>query len=231
VHGVARRHLSRVDPALRAIIRAVPCVLPVRAGGDLFRTLVRAIAGQQLSTRAAATIFARLEATLGLAGAPPHEGAATPPHEGAATPPPSARGPRWPDDAPARVLTLDEAALRAVGLSTAKAASLRDLAARVRAGSLDLARVARMPDERVIEALTAVRGIGRWTAEMLLIFELGRSDVLPVHDLGIRKGMQKVYALRGLPDADAMVRRAEAWRPFRSVGSWYLWRALDAAPA
>lgn len=212
-HTSARRHLAKVDPALAPLVRAIPCTLPVRANGNLFRTIVRAIAGQQLSTKAAATIFARLETTLGIGGDPRWTGA------------------RWPDDAAARILATDDAALRAVGLSGAKAASLRDLATRVGSGLLELARIVRLPDERVIEALTEVRGIGRWTAEMLLIFDLGRPDVLPVDDLGIKKGLQKVHALRALPDASVITRRAEAWRPFRSIGSWYLWRALDATPA
>lgn len=205
-HTVARRHLARVDPALAPLVRSIPCTLPIRSNGNLFRTIVRAIAGQQLSTKAAATIFARLEGALGVAG-------------------------RWPDDPHARILATEEQALRAAGLSAAKAASIRDLATRVSSGSLDLGRIVRLPDERVIEALTEVRGIGRWTAEMLLIFDLGRPDVLPVDDLGIKKGLQKVHALRALPDAAVITRRTELWRPFRSVGSWYLWRALEATPA
>jgi O-6-methylguanine DNA methyltransferase len=201
-HRVARRHLMRADKTLAPLVKRVACTLPVRANGNLFRTIVRAIAGQQLSTKAAATIFARLEVALGVSD-------------------------RWPSDVAARILAADDATLRGVGLSGAKMASVRDLATRVSNGSLDLDRIVRMPDERVIEALCEVRGIGRWTAEMLLIFDLGRPDILPVDDLGIRKGFQKVYGLRALPEAPAMIKRAEAWRPFRSIGSWYLWRSLD----
>jgi O-6-methylguanine DNA methyltransferase len=201
-HRVARRHLMRVDKELAPIVKKTSCTLPVRPSGNLFRTIVRAIAGQQLSTKAAATIFLRLETALGVSA-------------------------RWPDDAAARVLSTDEATLRGVGLSNAKTASVRDLATRVVNGSLDLERITRLPDEAVIERLCEVRGIGRWTAEMLLIFDLGRPDVLPVDDLGIRKGVQRVYRLRALPEAPAIVKRAEAWRPFRSIGSWYLWRSLD----
>lgn len=215
-HRAARRHLARVDPALAPLVRSIPCTLPVRSNGNLFRTIVRAITGQQLSTKAAATIFGRLEAALGIAGDGRFQTGA---------------GARWPDDAAGRIVAVDEATLRGVGLSAAKAASLRDLAARVTKGSLDLAQIVRSPDERVIDALTEVRGIGRWTAEMLLIFDLGRPDVLPVDDLGIRKGLQKVHALRALPDAAVVTKRAESWRPFRSIGSWYLWRALDSTPA
>lgn len=212
-HRVARRHLMKVDPALAPLVKKIPCTLPVRPNGNLFRTIVRAIAGQQLSTKAAATIFARLEAALGISGDPAW-------HTGA----------KWPADAAKRILATDEATLRSVGLSTAKAASVRDLAQKVESGAVDLERIVRLPDERVIEVLTSVRGIGRWTAEMLLIFDLGRPDLLPVDDLGIKKGFQLVYGMRALPDAPAMNKRAEAWRPFRSIGSWYLWRALEAAP-
>lgn len=215
-HRLARRHLAKVDPALAPLVRSIPCTLPVRPKGALFRTLVRAIAGQQLSTKAAATIFGRLEGALGIGGDPRWQTGDTKP---------------WPADAPARLLALDDATLRGVGMSGAKAASLRDLATKTSDGTLDLARVERLPDERVIETLTTVRGIGRWTAEMLLIFDLGRPDVLPVDDLGIRKGMQKIQALRALPDAARIEKLAEPWRPWRSIGSWYLWRALDATPA
>ncbi len=213
-HRVARRHLSKVDPALAPIVKKIPCTLPVRPNGNLFRTIVRAIAGQQLSTKAAATIFARLEAALGISVDPAW-------HTGA----------KWPADAAKRVLAADEATLRGVGLSNAKYLSVRDLATKVESGVVDLERITRLPDERVIETLVSVRGIGRWTAEMLLIFDLGRPDLLPVDDLGIRKGFQLIYGMRALPDAAAMTKRAEAWRPFRSIGSWYLWRALEAVPA
>ncbi len=203
-HTRARRHLSRVDPVLAPLIRAIPCPLPIAPRGELFRTLARAIAGQQLSVKAAATIFGRVAAKIGEAD-------------------PASFGP----DAPAKVHATSADELRSVGLSHAKAAALHDLARRVLEKSLPLERVARMPDERVVEALCEVRGIGRWTVEMLLIFELGRPDVMPVADLGVRKGAQKLFRLRSLPSPAALLRRAEAWRPFRSIGAWYLWRALD----
>ncbi len=217
-HRLARKHLAKIDPLLAPFVRAIPCTLPVRPNGALFRTIVRAIAGQQLSTKAAATIFGRLETALGIE-------ARLVAIEDSTWQKPRA----WPADVPTRVLATSLEALRAVGLSNAKAASLHDLAGKVRDGSLDLDRITRAPDERVIESLRAVRGIGRWTAEMLLIFDLGRPDVLPVDDLGVRKGLQKVHGLRTLPDAATMTKRAEAWRPWRSIGSWYLWRSLDAA--
>ncbi len=203
-HAVSRRHLARVDAALAPLVRSIPCTLPVPDPSQpidaarLFRTLVRAIVGQQLSTQAAATIFGRLEALVG----------------------PLDR------DAPGRLRHQAEASLRGVGLSTAKVASVRDLARRVEAG-LDLARVSRAPDEEIVEVLTTVRGIGRWTVEMLLVFELGRPDVLPVSDLGIRKGMQRVRKLKSLPEPAVVEQHAEVYRPFRSIGSFYLWRALE----
>jgi DNA-3-methyladenine glycosylase II len=128
---------------------------------------------------------------------------------------------RWPR--PEQIAAASDAQLRACGLSRQKIGYLRDLAAR-RGRFLD--RLARLPDEEVIEALTAVRGIGRWTAEMYLMFRLGRPDVLPVDDLGVRKAMRIAYRKRALPRAEWMRRTAESWRPWRTVASWYLWRSL-----
>jgi methylated-DNA-[protein]-cysteine S-methyltransferase len=217
-HRMARAHLSRVDAALAKLVRSRPCDLPVRSRGGLFRTLVRAITGQQLSGKAAATIFARLEAALG--GVDEASRAAPPPWS-------SDDGAAWLDAA-TRLLALDDEATRAIGLSTAKTRAIRGLAEGLRDGTLDLRTLERAPDARVIDRLVELRGVGRWTAEMLLIFELGRPDVLPVDDLGIRKGAQKIYGLRTLPDAETLERLAEPWRPFRSIGSWYLWRALES---
>jgi len=129
---------------------------------------------------------------------------------------------------PESLLEAPDEALRAAGLSRQKLASLRDLAGRVRDG-LPLARLGRMPDEDVIAALTTVRGIGRWTAEMFLIARLGRLDVLPVHDYGIRKAVQRAYRLRGLPAPERLRALAEPWRPYRTVACWYLWRSLEPA--
>jgi 3-methyladenine DNA glycosylase/8-oxoguanine DNA glycosylase len=128
---------------------------------------------------------------------------------------------RWPR--PEQIAAASDEELRACGLSRQKIGYLRDLAAR---RGRFLERLARLPDEEVIEALTAVRGIGRWTAEMYLMFRLGRPDVLPVDDLGVRKAMQLAYRKRALPKADWMRRTAESWRPWRTVASWYLWRSL-----
>lgn len=129
--------------------------------------------------------------------------------------------------APARLLKTPVEKLRGVGLSGRKAEYMRDLAFRVRSGSIDLAALAKMGDEQVIEKLSEVKGIGRWTAEMHLIFCLGRPDILPVGDLGLRRAMQKAYSLRALPEPEKMARIALPWRPYRSVATWYLWKSLD----
>jgi DNA-3-methyladenine glycosylase II len=131
---------------------------------------------------------------------------------------------------PDGVTVLSDARLRGVGLSGQKLAYLRDLSRRVVDGSLKLGALSAMEDEDVIAALTAVKGIGRWTAEMFLMFRLQRPDVLPVGDLGIVKAMQKVYGLRKMPSPARMTAIGERWRPYRSVASWYLWASLDNAP-
>ena len=130
---------------------------------------------------------------------------------------------------PEHVLGVTEPELRGLGLSRQKAAYLRDLAARTRDG-LPLDRLSRLSDERVVEALTVVKGIGRWTAEMYLMFRLGRPDVLPVDDLGIRSAVKKTYRMRALPKPDRMRRLATRWRPWRTVACWYLWESLDVRP-
>jgi DNA-3-methyladenine glycosylase II len=130
---------------------------------------------------------------------------------------------------PARVLAATEAELRSLGLSRQKAAYLRDLAVHVEDG-LPLERLRRLSDERVIETLTVVKGIGRWTAEMYLMFRLGRPDVLPTDDLGIRVAMRRAYRMRSLPKPDRMRKIAAAWRPYRTVACWYLWRSLELPP-
>jgi len=129
---------------------------------------------------------------------------------------------------PEHVLGASDDELRALGLSRQKASYLRDLATRTRRG-LPLGRLSRMSDDRVVETLTVVKGIGRWTAEMYLMFRLGRGDVLPVDDLGIRAAMRRAYGMRALPKKDRMKRIAEAWRPYRSIACFYLWHSLDSA--
>ena len=167
---------------------------------SLFPPLARAIIYQQLSGRAAGTIHQRFRRLF------PHSR-------------PTA----------AATLRLDNRQLRKAGLSDNKTRALYDLAARVRARRLPAARrLHEFDDSELVARLTEVRGIGYWTVQMLLIFDLGRSDVLPVADLGIRKGMRRLDQLTELPGADWMRRRAQAWRPFRSVASWYLWRLAEA---
>jgi DNA-3-methyladenine glycosylase II len=198
--------LARRDPVIGALMRAHgPCGLAAAQHDDPFRALTRAIVGQQLSTKAAATIYARFASLCSGNG----------------------RGARPTPQAVARV---SDAELRAVGLSGQKLAYIRDLSVRVLDGSLNLKRLDALGDEDVIAALTAVKGVGRWTAEMFLIFRLQRPDVLPVGDLGILKAVQRAYGLRGMPSPQRLTRIGESWRPYRSIACWYLWRSLDNAP-
>ena len=197
----ARRLLARRDPILRELMRAHgPCGLSARQHADPFKALIRAIVGQQLSAKAAATIFSRFEALFDT----------------------------FPT--PAQVLAVSDDRLRGVGLSTQKLGYLRDLCGRIVEGELPLDVFDRMDDEAVIETLTQVKGIGRWTAEMFLIFRLQRPDVLPVGDLGIVRAVQRAYKLRKAPSPDRLTRIGEAWRPYRSVACWYLWASLNNEP-
>jgi len=192
-------HIRRSDPVMAAIIREVgPCRLRVDEGGGAFASLVESIVYQQITGKAAASIYGRVRRLL------------------------KRRHPR-----PQDILAATEDALRAAGLSRQKVSYLRDLAEKVK-GGLTLRGVRRLQDEALIEALTEVKGIGRWTVEMFLIFRLGRLDVLPVHDYGIRKAMQRAYRFRKLPLPDRMRKVAEPWRPYRSVACWYLWRSLES---
>jgi len=196
----ARRALMRRDPVLAAIIkRHGACGLgAVRDRFDHFSMLVRAIVFQQLSTKAATTIHNRLTGYM-------------------------------PDSKPTpeALAAVKDDQLRAAGISRQKAGYLRDLSEKVRSGALPLDSVDAMSDEEVIVALTQVKGIGRWTAEMFLIFRLQRPDVFPVGDLGIVTAIQKAYRMRKKPTPDRMRKLGEAWRPYRSVAMWYLWRSLD----
>lgn len=192
--------MSRRDPRLAAVVRwAGPCRLHETRTTAPFVSLVRALVSQQLSGKAAATIFARVEALAGGAGGL----------------------------VPDALLALDRAALRSAGLSGAKVSYLIDLSERVRDGHLDLDALADRDDEAVIAAITSVKGFGRWSAEMFLMFRLNRPDVFPVGDLGIVKGVQRLLGMRTKPAARTMLRTAEAWRPHRSVAAWYLWRLLE----
>ena len=197
----ARRAIARRDPIMSDLMRGIgPCRLAERQHVDPFKALVRAIVGQQLSSKAAATIFARFEALFD----------------------------RFPT--PVQVHATPDDRLRSVGLSGQKTGYLRDLCRRIEDGTLSLSTLDRLDDEAVVEALTQVKGVGRWTAEMFLIFRLHRPDVLPVGDLGIVKAVQRAYRLRKAPTPDRLTRIGEAWRPYRSVACWYLWASLNNAP-
>lgn len=193
----ARRILMRRDPALAAIIRRVGrCRLADGRAADPFASLVRVILSQQLSGKAADTIFGRVEALVGgRAGL-----------------------------TPANIRALEASALRAAGVSRPKTSYLYDLADRVAAGQLNLRALDGHPDEEVVTQIVAVKGLGRWSAEMFLMFRLNRPDIFPVGDLGIVKGMHKLLGTRRRPAARTMLRLAERWRPYRSVAAWYLWR-------
>ena len=200
-YAKARRFLSRRDPVIRDLMRRYgPCGLADAQHTDPLRALIHAIISQQLSTRAAATIEGRFRALFG--GVP----------------------------TPSQVAATSDADLRAVGLSGQKLRYLRDLCRRVEDGSLPLAALDVMSDDEVIAALTQVKGIGRWTAEMFLMFRLHRPDVLPVDDLGIVKAVQRAYRLRTIPNPKRLMRLGESWRPYRSVACWYLWASLDNTP-
>lgn len=196
------RHLAAADPVLGAVIRAAgPLRLTPSADCEPFQTLAQAIAHQQLNGTAANMILARLVETCGEAGAFP---------------------------TPARILATPVAELRSAGFSFAKIAALKDLAAKVLAAVVpDGGRLAALSDAAIIERLTQVRGIGRWTVEMLLIFHLARPDVLPVDDFGVRNGFRAAYGLRKLPHPKALAVWGERWKPFRSAAAWYLWRAVE----
>jgi DNA-3-methyladenine glycosylase II len=190
-------HLSSADERLGGIIKAVGSYT-IETGGDPFQSLASSIMYQQLAGAAADAIHARF---LKL-------------YDG-----------RFPS--PAMLAATSDVRLRAVGLSGRKTEYMKGVAAVVAGGTLDLASLAAMQDEQVIEQLTTVRGIGRWTAEMFLIFCLGRPDVLPVGDLGLQRAVQKAYLLRKLPAPERIEKIARPWRPYRSVATWYLWRSLE----
>ncbi|MGH7560302.1 MAG: DNA-3-methyladenine glycosylase family protein [Gemmatimonadales bacterium] len=194
--------LARRDPVLGRHIAAVgPFALTGPTTHDgAFAALTRAIVYQQLSGRAASTILGRVLALF--------------------------PGERFPS--PDAILATHHRRLRRAGLSEAKARAIRDLARHASIGTIpSIDELRSLPADEVVERLTVVRGVGQWTVEMLLIFRLGHPDVLPVHDLGVRKGLARLMGRRDLPDAEALLRRGERWRPWRSVASWYLWRAAE----
>ncbi len=197
------RHLSKIDPVMRRLIREVgPFTLTPRSKRSPFESLARAIAYQQLHEKAAESILRRFVALF-----------------------PAKRFPQ-PDD----LLVMNEQAIRGAGFSQAKVAALRDLAVKTLDGTVPTGAIVRkLDDEAIIERLIAVRGIGRWTVEMLLIFQLGRPDVLPVDDFGVRNGFRIAYGKRLMPKPNEVRRYGERWKPYRTAAAWYLWRAADRA--
>jgi len=191
-------HLKRVDPILGDVIDRIGGYAIVRRP-ERFHSLVRAIIFQQLAGRAAQTIFDRFVKAVG--------------------------GQRFPT--PALLLAASDEVLRSAGLSRGKMSYIRDLATHVNNRSLNFHRHSRMTDDEIIADLTRVRGIGRWTAEMFLMFNLHRPDVLPVDDLGVRNAVGRLYKMNPAPTAKAVREFGERWRPYRSVATWYLWRSYD----
>jgi DNA-3-methyladenine glycosylase II len=192
----ARLALMAQEPRLGALIEKVgKCRLPFRKDGDLFSALCETITSQQLSTRVADVIYGRLCAAC-----------APEPHP-----------------TPERILALDTAALRAAGLSGPKAAYIHALAERVGHGDLSLEALDTMPDDAVIDLLSSIEGIGRWSAQMVLIFRLHRPDVWPIGDLGIVRGLERLHNLRKTPTPARLEKLGDVWRPYRSVAAWYLW--------
>ena len=190
----------KADPKMGAVIKRIgPCRLHSGAPRDPFAALTMSIASQQLSTKAAATIFGRFRGLF----------------------PPGGR----PD--PEHVMTLTDDQIRGVGFSRPKVGFIKDLATHVLDGRLDLKGLKKHPDDEVMRQLVAVKGIGRWTAEIYLMFRLGRPDIFPADDLGLMNAVQRVYGLRQRPTPEKLRRRSEPWRPYRSVAAWYLWASLE----
>ena len=200
--GKAVRHLKGADPALGEIMARIgPFAMQLKSSRSLFGALAEAIVYQQLSNKAAATIYGRVEALF-----PPAKDGFTPRH----------------------ILKVADESLRGCGLSRAKVLAVQDLARRVHGGELPtLEQAQALGDEELIERLVAVRGIGRWSAEMFLMFRLGRPDVLPLDDYSLRKAYAKAFRKRALPSPQALEKHGEKWRPYRTVASWYLWRTLE----
>ncbi len=193
------QHISHIDERMAGVIKIIgPCTLsPQRYR---FQSLVRAIVGQQISTKAARSVFNRLRAEAG----------------GYVT--------------AERIGALKTRQLRSVGLSDQKTKYISDLSRRVTSGTLRLDKLDVLDDDAVVAALTEVKGIGPWTAEMFMMFVLNRPDILPMADLGIQEGFRRIYKLRKRPSEERMLQLAKPWQPYRTIGSWYLWRHLDAVP-
>jgi 3-methyladenine DNA glycosylase/8-oxoguanine DNA glycosylase len=203
MHRKALAHLRTSDPVIKSVIERVgPCRLRPATTGTNFDFVARSIIYQQLSTRAASTIYARVRDLCGGS------------HLTAGS-----------------LRDLPDTDLRSAGLSRQKMGYLRDLATRTATGVLNAEVLGGLPDEEVTRQLVQVKGIGIWTAQMVLMFRLGRPDILPATDLGIRKGVRQAYHLRKLPDPSRVERIGAAWAPYRTVASWYLWRLLETEAA
>ncbi|MHC1763681.1 MAG: DNA-3-methyladenine glycosylase [Verrucomicrobiia bacterium] len=202
-HRTMLKHLAKADPVLgECIARVGPFTLEPDTSRSPFHALVQAVAHQQLNGKAANTILSRFLALF----------------------------PESPFPSPQEVLDLETDRLTAVGFSRAKASYIQEIARMALAGVVpDAIEIRRMPDDEIVARLTSVKGVGRWTVEMLLIFGLGRLDVLPAHDFGIRNGFKLLYRKRRLPEPKLILKHGERWRPYRSVASWYLWRVVDLA--
>ena len=194
----ARKHLSKADPVLARIIAEVGA-LGIQPRRERFQALVRNIIFQQLAGAAANAIYGRF---VGLFP-----------------------GVEFPS--PEQVIAKTDAELRSVGLSEKKALYIKDLAAHVRDGKLNFHRFHRMTDEEIVAHLTQVKGIGKWTAEIFLMFNLGRPDVMPADDLGVQNAVKRHYRMRQRPNRKRLLKHAERWRPYRTAAAWYLWRSLD----
>jgi len=194
----ARAHLSKADPVLAQIIAEVGA-LGIQPRRERFQALVRTIIFQQLAGAAANAIYGRF---VGLFP-----------------------GVEFPS--PEQVIAKTDAELRSVGLSEKKALYIKDLAAHVRDGKLNFHRFHRMTDEEIVADLTQVKGIGKWTAEIFLMFNLGRPDVMPADDLGVQNAVKRHYRMRQRPNRKRLLKHAERWRPYRTAAAWYLWRSLD----
>src|SRR5437667_2169650 len=201
MHEEAIEHLTKADKVLARLIRRVgACRLEPRWNASPFQALVQSVAHQQLNGTAANTILKRVIALY----------------------------PRRKFPAPEDVLATPDERLRGAGLSRAKVASIKDIAAKTVEGVVPPARtIAKMPDAEILERLTTIRGVGLWTVEMSVMFKLGRLDVLPATDFGVRKGFAMAFVLYALPKPAELLEHGERWRPYRSIASWYLWRGLD----
>jgi DNA-3-methyladenine glycosylase II len=200
-HRKAIAHLKRADASLARVIERVgPCRFGANSAGTHFEAVVRSIIYQQLSGKAARTIHARFQALYG--GCTP---------------------------TPAELLSTSVEQLRSVGLSRQKIAYLQDLAAKVQCGAVPIETLHELTDEQIIDALTRIKGVGRWTAQMFLMFRLGRPNVLPELDLGVRKAIMGAYQMRALPTPQQIARLGAKWQPYCTIASWYLWRSLELA--